>query len=66
MMKTSVAKLARNQRSSEIQITLSNFHFGMLRIEHTGRDTGVCLNRVNNIATGTGVCPGSVKSAPIL
>ncbi|KHG25950.1 hypothetical protein F383_04443 [Gossypium arboreum] len=32
----------------------------MHRIEHTGRDTGMCLSRVDDTASGTGMCPGHV------
>ena len=36
----------------------------MLRIEHTGRDTGVCLSRVGDTSLNTVVCLGRVKPAP--
>ncbi|KHG18027.1 hypothetical protein F383_00576 [Gossypium arboreum] len=38
----------------------------MLRIEHTGRDMCMCLSRVRDTASSTGVCPECVTSAPIL
>ncbi|KHG04126.1 hypothetical protein F383_28494 [Gossypium arboreum] len=62
MMISSVTKRARvgGRRRSHHTIKL------MFKIEHTGRDMGMCLSRVRDTAPDMGMYPGRVKVSPIL